>query len=62
MVKKAMSGVRVPVEWFFKETRMYCMLVDIKRMLLLVESAVGNLCISVVLLANIRKCVYPNTI
>ena len=57
---RAISGVRITVEWAFKEVKMYSTIVDFKRKLRLRESPISSLYVGAVLLANYRNCFYPN--
>lgn len=57
---KAMSGVRITVEWVFKELKMHFGTVDVKRKMKIFESPVGMLYTSAMLLSNFPNCFYPN--
>jgi len=56
------SRVRVTVEWMFKEVKLHWTTVDYKRKMQIGESGVGALYVAAMLLANLRNCVYPNTV
>ena len=58
----AMSGVRISVEWVFKEPKMYFATVDFKRKMKIFESPIGMLYTGSMLLSNFRNCLYPNQI
>lgn len=57
---KWMSGIRITVEWIFKEMRLYWTILDVKRELRIGESPVAAFYISGILLCDIRNCIYPN--
>lgn len=59
---KAMSAVRITVEWVFKEIKCYFTTMDYKRKMKALESPVGMLYKSAMILCNIRNCIYPNQI
>ena len=59
---RAMSAVRITVEWIFKEVKLYFTTMDYKRKLKVKESPVGMLYMSAMLLCNMRNCIYPNQI
>lgn len=46
----------------FKEVKLYWKIVAYKRKLCIGESPVGDLCISAMMLTNMRHCVYPTSI
>ena len=58
----AMSGVRITVEWIFKEVKMHFTIVDFKRKMKLLEGPVGLLFLCCMFLSNCRNCIYPNQI
>ena len=57
---RAMSSVRITVEWAFKEVKMHWTSVDFKRKLRLLESPISSLYVGAVLIADYRNCFYPN--
>ena len=59
---KAVSSVRVTVEWVFKEIKIYWPVIDFKRKLRVLEGPIGSMYLGAMLLQNFRSCVYPNTI
>lgn len=59
---KAMSSVRVSVEWLFGEVVKYFKFVDFKRALALGLSPVGKFYVVSVLLQNARTCLYGNMV
>lgn len=59
---KAMASVRITVEWIFKEVKLYFTTMDFKRKLKVLESPVGLLYSTSMLLCNMRNCLYPNQI
>ena len=59
---KSMSSSRITVESIFKEVKMYFSTLNYKRKLKVLESPVGSLYISEMLLCNMRNCIYPNQI
>ena len=59
---KAMSRLRIPVEWLFKEVKQYFPLMDFARKLKVNQAPVGSLYLLSVLLTNFRACVYRNSL
>lgn len=59
---KAMSKVRITVEWFFMEVKRLWGLTDADRKLRLGEMPAGLIYRAAVLLTNLRNCVSPNII
>jgi nuclease HARBI1 len=59
-LNKAMSAIRITVEWIFKEVKQYWSTMDYKRKLRVGEFPVGALYIAAMLLTNLRNCIYPN--
>lgn len=59
---KAMSKVRVTVEWLFKEVKLLWSMVDSKRRMRICQAPVGLMYRAAVLLTNLRNCVQPNPI
>lgn len=59
---KSMSKVGITVEWVFKKVKMVFPVVETKRKLQLWESPVGLLYEAIMLMCNIRNCIYPNQI
>ena len=58
---KAMSHVRVSVEWAFSDITNYFAFLDFKRNLKIGLSAIGKMYICCALLRNARACLYKNT-
>lgn len=59
---RAMSSVRITVEWIFKEVKLYFPTMDYKRKLKVHEAPVGLLYTSCMLLCNMRNCIYRNQV
>lgn len=59
---KAMSSVRVAVEWLFGEIVKYFKFVDFKRNLSIRLSPVGKIYIVAALLQNAQACLYGNIV
>jgi len=59
---KAMSSIRISVEWIFKEVKMHFTVVDFKRKMKILESPIGLLFLCCMFLSNCRNCVYHNQI
>lgn len=59
---KAMSSVRISVEWLFKEIKMHFVTVDFKRKMKVLESPIGMLYMASMVFANFRNCLCPNQI
>lgn len=59
---KAMSKVRITVEWYFKEVKSLWSFVDCKRRLRVLQMPVGMMYQAAVLLTNFRNCLEPNEI
>lgn len=59
---RAMSSVRISVEWIFKEVKMQFPDIDFKRKMKIQESPVGMMYLATILLTNFRNCLYPNQI
>ena len=57
---KAMSSVRVSVEWMFGNITKYFSFIDFKRQMKLNLSAIGKMYIVSALLKNARTCLYGN--
>lgn len=57
-----MAKIRVTVKWVFEEVKRYWKTLDYKRKMRSCESPVGALYITAMLLENMRKCVYPNSV
>ena len=58
---KAMSSVRVSVEWLFRDIVEYFKFVDFKKNLKIGLSSIGKMCIVCALLRNALTCLYGNT-
>ena len=59
---KAMSSVRISVEWIFKEVKLQFSAIDFKRKTKVREHPVGIIYLASILLSNFRNCLYPNQI
>ena len=59
---KAMSEVRVSVEWMFGNITKYFSFVDFKRQMKINLSAIGKMYIVCALLENARTCLYGNIV
>ena len=59
---KAMSSVRVSVEWMFENITKYFSFIDFKRQMKLNLSAIGKMYIVSALLENARTCLYGNIV
>jgi hypothetical protein len=59
---KAMSGVRVSVEWMFGNITKYFSIVDFKRQMKVNLSAIGQLYFVPTLLQNAHTCLYENIV
>ncbi len=62
MFNKAMSAVRVSVEWMFGSISNYFSLIDMKKQQKLNMSAVGKMYIVCALLQNAHTCLYGNIV
>ena len=59
---KAMSSVRISVEWILKEVKRQFTVMDFKRKVKHVESPIGLMFLRCMFLSNFRNCIYPNQI
>ena len=59
---RAMSSVRISVEWVFKVVKMQFPTIDFKRKMKVRESPVGMMYLATILLSNVRNGLYPNQI
>lgn len=57
---KAMSTIRIPVEWVFKEVKQYFPLMDFPRKLKVNQAPVGSMYLLSILLTNFRTWIYGN--
>jgi len=57
---KAMSTVRIPVEWVFKDIKQYFPLMDFIRKLKVNQAPVASMYMISILLYNFRTCLYGN--
>lgn len=56
------SSVRMTVEWMFNELKLYWSTLDYNRKLRISESPVAAVCLSAMLLSNIRNTMYASPI
>ena len=59
---KAMSGVRIAVEWLFGEIKTYFKFESLKSQMKIGLSAVGKMYCVCALLQNARTCLYGNKV
>ena len=57
---KAMSSVRISVDWIFKEVKLQFSAIDFKRKMKVREHPVGMIYLASILLSNFRNCLHPN--
>lgn len=54
------TKVWVSVEWFYKEVKLFRTTIDFKRKMRVGDAAVSSFYVGVMLLHNMRRCLYSN--